>query len=260
MKHFIFLLFMLPFTLSNPQNDSIRAFDFQAYESEITTINFIVLDINFEDGLVAFKHVYEILGFDDMESVGTLDGLVNCNYSGMEKHPFAGVILGVYDLNSQSYDEVFHIYQSVSNEEDCLSFDESEHNLEFAKEYFLSKKLNIMNKPKAIPFIQNFKNNILVLKPENITVKGNSERFFLENDDMNCIAKATLTVNNNVIYTMNQKDRPMMASRGNIMFISAYRKNNKIIFLERFHHMNNSDGQDKEFFNFTKIYNVSEFK
>ena len=74
MKHFIFLLFMLPFTLSNSQNDNVRAFDFQAYESHIKTIDFIVLDINFDEGLVAFKHVYEILGVDGRESVGIIDG------------------------------------------------------------------------------------------------------------------------------------------------------------------------------------------
>ena len=174
--------------------------------------------------------------------------------------PFAGVILGIYNLNSQTYDEVFHIYQSVSNDEDCLSFDESEHNLEFAKEFFLKKNLNIENKPKVLPFIQNFKNNILVLKPENITVKGNSKRFFLENNDTECIAKATLTLNNNVIYTMYQEDRPIMASGGDIMFISAYRKNNKVVFLERFRHLNNTESPNREFFNFTKIYNISEFK
>ena len=257
MRYFIFFIFLLAFTSGNSQNDNVRPFDFQAYESKIKTIDFIVLDINFADGLLAFKHVYEILGYYHEASGDLTDAPVNCHYSGMEKHPFAGVILGVYDLNSQTYDEIFHIYQSVSNDEDCLSFDESEHNLEFAKEYFLSKNLNVENKPKALLFS---KDNSLVLKPENISIKGSCKRVLSENDNADCFAEAALTADGDIIYTVSQTDISAMASGGQIIFISAFRKNDKIVFLERFHHYSHMGGfSDSEFFNFTKIYDITKF-
>ncbi len=56
---------MLSFTSGSSQTGSIRVFDFQAYGSKIKTVNYIVLELNFYEGLIAVKHICEILDFVD---------------------------------------------------------------------------------------------------------------------------------------------------------------------------------------------------
>ena len=145
----------------------------RSYPDEITTPEFKVLDINWNQGLVAFRHVYRIeeKGYPDYvngEEVFVIsDSVAECNYAGMNIYPTgSGIIIVVYDLNKDEHMRVFTICESVSKKSDCMTHEESKKVLDEAKAFFLSLDLDIYHNPEFLDL-----NGELVLTPENFMLK-----------------------------------------------------------------------------------------
>ena len=107
------------------------------------TDRFEVLDVDFDKGLVAFKHVAHPGGFD-MEPI-------NCNYAGMATLPHSGVMLGTWSLKENKTVQTFVVYKPTTDESECLSHTESEAKLNAAKAHFLEKGLDIGKSPPSFP-------------------------------------------------------------------------------------------------------------
>ncbi len=253
----ITLLFKLLLIKAVLYSQNYRPFEFKPYESEIKTIEYKVLDIDFENGYLAFKHIYEKLNIYDAATGDTVEATIDCGYTGMNKYPEAGVILGVYDLNKGVYEKVYTIYKSVSRKSDCIKYEDSKKQLAEAKKYFISKKLDITKLPKPIEFEKKPKNK-LTLNPENLIIAvSNIKNYDLSDHG---VTSAKLSIGKNVVYKIDQKDFYVMASGGIIEFISAFRKDDEIIFMEVFKYQSNFDMPNREFYNFTPVFKISSFK
>lgn len=107
------------------------------------TDRFEVLDVDFEKGLVAFKHIAHPGDFE-MEPI-------NCNYAGMGTLPHSGVMLGTWSLKENKPVQTFVVYKPAQEESECMSHTESEANLKAAKAHFLEKGLDITKSPPSLP-------------------------------------------------------------------------------------------------------------
>lgn len=251
---FTFIVIILFFLNSYSQKE--RGFNSCPYDIEITTIDFIVLDINFEKNLVAFKHIYKkqtIIYQDDGEIVTLYP--IDCNYTGMEENPTAGVILGIYDLENGEYLKTFTIYKSCFEKENCIKYETSAKNLDSAKQLFIDHDLNIFNKPKPTDFNDNQKDGY------NISIAGIDFFSNYKNNYNEGHTMSYLYANDNLIYSIEQKDFFVMASHGEIKYTSAYTNGQKIVFLNKFFHENHIEGpRSMEFFHFTPVFDIQKLK
>ena len=253
-KIFIYIIFGVYGLNVTAQDIVERQYAFTDYPCHVKTIKYEVLDINFSNNKIAFKHVHELLSQYD-ETGELYNSACDCKYSGMQKYPKAGVILGTYDLANQKYDKVFTIYKSAYKKKDCFDYETSKIFLKGAKATFKVSNLNIENKPKAYLFS---KSNSKLLDFNGLKFTYTSDNI-TENDKMLTLAK--LFVNGKLLLTVKQEDNFAMASGGEIKFISAYVKDDMIIFLYKFHHVTSMAGEtDFETYNFTRVFSISYLK
>ncbi len=255
MKQIVLLTFLLNF-LSDLFGQNIIQHEFTApYPIKVETISFTVLDINFNKQLVAFKHVFKLPTIYD-ETGEVYQQPCNCHYVGMEKQPFAGVVLGVYDLKTQKYLKVFTIYQAAYDTSECMNYNKSKENLAEVKEYFKTHDLDITQKPTPLYFSTDKENSLII---DGIKFSAISERL----DDSQEFLYATMSklyANGDLIYIIEQEDHFEMASGGEIRYIAAYRNKNKVVFLNLFHHTNNMAGDaDADIYHFSPIFDLTEF-
>ena len=256
------VLFLSILLLCEPlfsQEITEREYTNSIYPENIETIKFEVLGIDFLREFLAFKHIYKLATVYD-ETGEISEQTCNCHYAGLNKNPYAGVILGTYDLMPpQSYSDIFVIYNSSYDESECTDFETSENNLAEAKELFKDSRINISDKPKPISF-EHPQNNISVLKIKGITFKAVSENITDEETaDMLCISK--LYADEKLIYIIKQKDDFTMGSSGLIKYVSAYQQDNKIVFLNVFHHTSSMSGiPDKEIYHFSPVFDLTDLK
>ncbi len=226
-----------------------RPFKDVPYANTITTHKFIVLDINFDKQLVAFKHVFELnTTYDELGEI--YEKPCNCHYTGM-KDTLAGVILGVYDLKNQQYLKTFTIYKSTYNKSECYDHKTSKQKLDAAKLFFKQNGLDITKKPKPLPFVSK------KLEIDGITFTYTNQ---IENtDSMLTVSKLFATNNKQTeIYRVNQHDSYIMASGGNTEYLAAYKQGNKIVLLSVFKYVSHMAGEtDQETFQFTPVFNLS---
>ncbi|MBN2893982.1 MAG: hypothetical protein JXL97_19085 [Bacteroidales bacterium] len=235
----------------------MRDFGSCPYEIEIRTLNFIVLDINYEKNVVAFKHVFEM----QTQYIYTSDEdeaerhPVNCNYAGMEEYPYAGVVLGIYDLSSGEYLKTFTTYKSCYSTEQCFDYETSAKNLDSAKQLFAKYNLNIENKPKPIDFTHTSDDEFKV------SISGIDFFSKYENNYNEGHTKSYLYANDKLLYWIEQQDFFIMASRGEIRYISAYSNGKKIVFLNKLFHENHLEGPPSyEFYHFTPVFDIETLK
>ena len=262
MKYFIILVLVLASFLSlKGQTENLdivnnRGFKDVPYDNKINTVDFIVLDINLDNNLVAFKHVYNLrTTHDEMGDVHEQG--CNCNYTGMSDNSEAGVVLGVYDLSTQEYLETFIIYKAAYNLSDCYDYETSISQLNLAKQYFTEHNLDISKKPQFLSFSDD------KLELDGISFSYTNERTM--NDDMS----EMITISNLIatgeqdksIYTVYQDDIYYMASGGVTSYISAYRQDDKIVFLSLFEHMSAMAGEPgRETYQFSPVFEILKLK
>ncbi len=231
-----------------------RHHDFRfPYETSIQTLQFKVLDINFEKGFIAFKHIYEMQESFIMGDEGEMIYKpVDCKYAGMESYPRAGVVLGIYDLAKGEYTKTFTVYGSCYEIEDCDSHDQSVLKLDSAKQMFKDYGLMIDKNPKGIPFIKQSQ-DISSLTLDDFEIKST-----FQNDYDNMQTISLLEVNGKNIFTETFDDFFVMASRGEVLHTAAYRNGDKIVFLSKFFHTNNMEGpRSWEFFQFSPVFVIN---
>ncbi len=223
------------------------------YETGIVTIDFIVLDIDFINQLVAFKHVYKLQ--NDMtfnENGQIIDKPIECGYAGMQEYPEAGVILGVYDLKKGAYLKTFTIYKSCYDKKDCFSHKVSTANLDSAKAFFKKKNLNIARKPESFTFTK--VSNVAAA----VNVGGKKYTTSFKNDYDNSKTICYLNCNGSQIYSTEYDDSFAMATAGHVLYQNAYKEANRIVFLSKFYHDNNMEGvRSFEFFDFSPMFIIN---
>lgn len=255
MKKIILIFAILFCMLSVFSQTSIdRKFNSTPYSNAIETINFTVLDINFDNNLVAFKHVFDPITIYDSDGE-IYEQAYNCGYTGMEKNPLAGVVLGVYDLSTQEYLKTFTIYNVAFDESECYDYDLSSKKLDSAKQFFAEHNLDITQKPKPTKLV--VEDNAFVFNK--IKFHYTNERFTNdEYTEMTTICK--LFANDKLLYTINQQDFYYMASGGRIDYKKVYQKNGKFVFLNLFYHTNAMAGDtDHKTYHFSPVYKLSDF-
>ena len=257
MKKIKLLSFLLLFSVSVfAQLSKDREFVDVPYSVSIETIEFTVLDINFDNNLVAFKHVFKLLTqYDEMGKV--YQKPCDCNYTGMQDNPTAGVVLGVYDLSKQEYLKTFTIYNSTFKNTECFDFETSSTNLDLAKQYFKKHNLDITKKPES----QNFSDEII--KIDGITFSYTNERTMNDDmSDMNTVSRFFATQKHKeLIYIVNQEDLYYMASGGTTSYLSAFKQNDKVVFLSIFEHISAMAGSpNTETYQFSPVFEISKLK
>lgn len=273
MKHYLITILLFSTTIMFAQEIKIRSlFDFP-YNNEISTNDFIVLDINFEEELIAFKHIYELPYCEHYG--GSTDSALNCNYLGMNNYPLSGVVLGVYDIKNQEYKRTFTIYESVYELENCTDYEQSVIMLDSAKQYFLNNKLNIENKPmpinlhpieikKETEIINNYELlNTFSFCFEGLIFEYNNIKTYNEyiTESELSVKSKTDSISNMDIFIIHQKDYYNMGSGGEFEYICAYQKDNKFVFLHKFQHISGFYGSSiREMFYFTPLFDLNDFK
>ncbi|MCF6364738.1 MAG: hypothetical protein L3J35_00900 [Bacteroidales bacterium] len=252
MKKSFYTLIFLAISLSSVGQKHI-GYDFFSCKSNVKTIKFKVLDINFDKKLVAFKHIYELqteLFYDTEGEV--INVPVDCKYAGMETYPKAGVVLGIYDLEKGTYLKTFTIYESCYELKNCYNHELSEQQLDSAKQMFKNYDLDITKKPKAILFKKKTK-DISEIDINDINFSSS-----YKNDYDNQITISYLYANEEILFYTEYEDNFAMASSGRVFYRAAYKENGKIIFLNKYFHDNNMEGSRSfEFHDFSPVFNIN---
>jgi len=254
MKKIIVLIILLSFSFIT-FSQKHRTLNSCPYDTEIKTLKFEVLDINYEQGLVAFKHIYEMQTIFYIDFGEEYQRPIECGYVGMSKYPYAGVILGIYDLNTGEYLKTYTIYKSCFEKDSCMDYALSSKNLKLAKQLFLDYGLNIENKPQGIKFEKETSKN------NKLEIKGITFTSYYENDNDNEVTYSYLKANNKLIYKITQEDSFIMGSSGKITYEYAYTDGKYIVFLNKYFHKNNIEGAlSMEFYHFSPVFRLDIFK
>ena len=229
-----------------------RPFKDVPYPNYTSTIEFTVLDINFDKQLVAFKHVFKLHNI--YNEIGEIYKLpCNCHYKDM-KDTLAGVVLGVYNLANQKYLKTFTIYQVAYDKSDCCDYRTSKQKLDSAKLFFQQNNLDITKKPKPLPFVAG-QFEIDGVKFTYTNQKGDLDSMFT-------ISKLFATkIKQKEIYRVYQEDQYYMASGGKTKYLAAYKQENKIVFLSVFDYISNmAGGANRDTYQFSPIFNLLKIK
>ncbi len=261
MKKVIFaIIFSICLTFVYSQTTKSRDFFSAPYGYFIETIEFTVLDINFDSNLVAFKHVFNLSPSFDVETE-KMQEACDCKYAGMEEYPYAGVVLGVYDLSKQEYLKTFTIYNATFDEKECFDYQLSNKKLDSAKLFFKNHNLDISNLPKP---------SFVIPENQATPAYGADELYFSFNnivfiytnrntydDDDFAVDISKLYVNDKLIYTIFQQDNFRMSSFGKVYYVNIYQKGNKFILLNLFYHINRDAlSAHSEFYHFSPVFNL----
>jgi hypothetical protein len=246
-KTLITLLFAIPVFGLFAQ----RYHDFSfPYETGIKTIQFKVLDINFDKNIVAFKHIYEMQECYIMGEEGeVLQKPIDCAYAGMESYPKAGVVLGMYDLAKGEYLKTFTVYESCYESDDCYSHERSVQALDSAKQLFKDYGMTIEKCPKPIFYKKEINGT------SSLTLDGIKFTSSFQNDRDNMATVSTLYANGTLLFTESFFDNFVMASHGEVLHTAAYKEGDRIVFLSKFFHTNHMEGvRSWEFFQFSPVF------
>ncbi|HOZ29455.1 MAG TPA: hypothetical protein PLL66_00940 [Bacteroidales bacterium] len=243
------------------QNIVHREFNSNNYHNSILTNEFKVLDINFDKKLLAFKHIYQPrTTYDEVGEI--YSKACNCNYTGMEDKPLSGIVMGVYDLSTQSYLKSFVIYNAAYSQEDCYTYELSIKMLDSAKQFFIEHDLDITKMPEPISLdVQGDEDKTFVF--ENTKFKyTNFREIEWENNIMNTISDLWLmSGEEKMIHQIVQDDNYYMVSGGRIDYVSAYKQGDEFVFLNLFYHTSSLAGfSDCEVYHFSPIFKLSDFK
>lgn len=274
MKRIILFVFAYTIFLASQAQISVtREFRSHDYEIGIITEDFIVLDINYDEQLVAFKHVFKLQKIYNMMGEIYLQPC-NCKYTGLEDKPYSAVVLGVYDLKEQKYLKTFNVYKAAYEAKDCTPYELSVKMLDSAKTYFIEHNLDITHKPtptklEIVDGSTNFPmyiDSIAHFTYKNIKFSYDNN-WIMDEDVWTMNTRSQLFANTGKsddepkkIHIINQQDYYYMASGGRIDYLAIFESNGKFVLLNRFNHYNHmAGGADSEIYHFSPVFNLSDF-
>jgi hypothetical protein len=244
----------------------LRPFNYPSYDRDIRTNDFVVLDVNFEKRLAAFRHVYQQLDISQDGIPATAD----CGYAGMAKLPHSGVVLGVYDLKRGVLKKHFVIYRAVTGKGECTKREESEAALAEAKAYIKQLGLNVKAQPTA--YRPNAKGEFVPTLGGRSALIATASRRVTEHDwandpaltavDRNDSVVSSITIGEakaegRVIYRSYYGDSWSMGSKGYVEFLSLFAERGEFVFLERFRHRTGHfDMTDFEVYHFSPVLSI----
>ncbi len=258
------IIFTIIFSISSifvfSQTTKTRDFFSTPYDYFVETIEFTVLDINFDNNLVAFKHVFNLQPAYDYENE-KMQQACDCKYAGMQEYPHAGVVLGVYDLSKQEYLKIFTIYKATFDENECYDYQLSNKKLDSAKKFFNNHDLDISKHPKPV-FIIPKDTTTPVFGADKFSFVFNDINFTYTNkntydDNDYAVDTSKLYANDNLIYTIVQQDDFSMSSFGKISYLIVYQQDNEFILLNVFHYTNKDAlSASTEFYHFSPVFDL----
>lgn len=246
--HFFLIILITPSILYAQKQFEYGSFP---YETWVKTLKFNVLDINTEKKVLAFKHIYELQANYTYDETGEIiERPVDCQYAGMESMPYAGVVLGIFDLESGQYIKTFTVYESCYNIEECYSHELSKLKLDSVKQLFAEYGLDHTKKIKPMVFSNINDETINELELNGILLEST-----FVNDYDNMQTRGYLHADGELLYESHYFDNFAMASNGEVYHKAAYKKGPHVVFLIKFFHNNNMEGPSSyEFHHFTPLY------
>jgi len=245
---FTFLILLFSFALFGQRSDN----HYPPYEIGVKTLEFKVLDINFEKKLVAFKHIFELQeGLFDGPDGEYEANPIDCKYAGMGAYPRAGVVLGIYDLEKGDYLKTFTIYKSCYDPEDCYAHEISVLNLDSAKQMFKDYGLDIEKVPKPLKFNENNENL------NSLTIDGIKFTSSYKNDHENFQTISYLNANGDLLYFIEYFETFIYSGKVEVFYQAAYKVGNRVVFLNKYFRENKMYGEKSwEFFKFSPVFEI----
>jgi len=233
------------------------------WDSKIITSSFDVLDINWQTGLVAFKHVYEMgrwQPYDDAGSLLPMPPLPNCGYAGMQKLPHSGVVLGAWDTRNHSIARHFVIYKAPLSSEDCNN-ETAPQALADAKRWFAGKQLDITRKPQPYFWLaEDWRQVSFPTEREPAVVRFKSEFVdsdALDMDDTCGITGLSYLLGEHELFVGARSIHCAMAPSGQARPIKAWRRGSQVLFAEEYRWTTAAEGLLPEYvYSFTPIFDV----
>ncbi|MCP4180782.1 MAG: hypothetical protein GY756_23730 [bacterium] len=258
-----FLLILLTInTFLHSQGKIIQLND-HPYPHWIETISFEVTGINWENGYLAFRHIYKHRSIYSQEKHDFIDP-INTNYAGLSAYPGAGVIIGIYHLGNSSYLKTYTIYESVFEISKRTSEADSADLLAEAKDLFRSYNIDWSTSPKLhvnsiTRLIKRHPNIIQSIKIQlpNLQLNGetNSSLIYDGNNITNGKLISYISLFSQPIYLSLFSYVAFNVGTADLSIIGAYENNGKVIFLEKYTSQNaGSNGLEiNEMYSFSRI-------
>lgn len=231
------------------------------YDTDVRTRRFDVLDVDFEQGRVLFRHVYRLVGD---EARGLAPG-VDCHYEGLEEGD--GEVLGIYDLRRDRYDTVFPVKAPVRSAEACSSPEEIELTLKTAREQVVRFGLALEGRPEGYPPSPQGDYFAVPVKGHSRPVRLDAEARRATATDLEgepdlgaggpAVALARLEAQGRILYTRYQViDSEAQVGR-EITFLRLYLSEDgrKGVLLERFYHRPPT-GTPRSLFSFSPVLDL----
>jgi hypothetical protein len=266
--------FILSLTLAAASNAPVRPLTPHAgqrvYPDEIVTDSFEVTDVNIAKGLIAFKHVYQLVEFppptievDDedaqMQQGISAPRLKPCAYPGLTDKPKAGLTYGIWDLNADKLKQAFTVYESTFTQ--CTPARAA--NTVFAHYQETMKTLGLdWKKRSPVQTVPSPKNGeqafTLTSKTKTIHYRAQNIRVREDGPDKECGDGTMLTMGkvwreDKPVWVRCQQDSIRATTGGSFIYPQALVIGKKVIFVEAFKWAAHESGaRDKELWSFTK--------
>jgi hypothetical protein len=237
---------LLSLTLLGPAQAQLRT-DVSAlgYDTDVSTRRFEVLDVDFDQGRVLFRHVYRLTG-DEGRGLGPG---VDCGYEGLG--PAEGEVIGVYDLRRDGFDVVFPLHAPVRSPDACTTAEEAALVLQTIHERVARLGLNLEGRPAGVPPAAEGDFFSLPVKgrAERVSLSVESRRAALADvqadprlaevaDAGHRVALARLEAQGRVLYTRYQVLDDTQDVGREVTFLQVFldEENARAVLLERFYH------------------------
>lgn len=248
------------------------------YPSIIETEVFQVLDVSFKKKLVAFRHVYRLSERDQTtvddegrEVTVAPEGtaLKRCAYPGMTDHPYAGLIVGLYDLGKDKLIGAVHIYESTKDS--CTTEEAANEAKQRAEKVIRAAGLDprgtaqVLDLPKPKNGVQTI---VLQGKKRRYEMTATNVRHPQDDPPTVCGNEPMVTAGvitfanasdakkdaNKTVWVRCQRDRYRNASGGAFTYPQAVIKDDQLVLVEKFHHSSfETDSPTRELWSFTRI-------
>ncbi|MCC6808213.1 MAG: hypothetical protein IT381_12380 [Deltaproteobacteria bacterium] len=240
----------------------------KAYPTIIQTDVFDVIDVDWKKQLVAFRHIYRLserdpAGVDDEgNALAHADGtaLKRCAYPGMSDTPYAGLIVGVYDIGNDKLKGAFQIYESTRGE--CTSEEKAAEQKRSAEQVLKSfglgpsSRAQVLKLPPPKDGVQSF---VLRSKAKSYELTATNVRHAADDPPTVCGNEAMVTAGivkygAMTVWVRCQRDRYRSASGGAFTYPLAVIGDGRLLLVEKFHHSSfETDVPTREMWSFSRI-------
>ena len=191
-----------------------------------TTMEWKVLGLNPQSGVVAFKILYTQVNPEPGEGI-------DCDYKGVKVGEY--VQLGAWNTTDNTIIQTWNVYPSADDESQCASEKQSKAVLQAAKDYYRAQNIDISKPPSFIlP-----KDGVFTISKEDKSIRtfrmiDAVETPSPDDDSYYTYTRALHNEQGAVVHQFQQDGTRMMASRMSFSYIRAYKVGNKVAFLQEF--------------------------